>query len=66
MTNPKEPGGWGEMPDQPAGTRDRTFATREAFPRDVEEGSGRSIRPDRGDRVLSVRTPAPTTRADRS
>jgi hypothetical protein len=52
MTNPKEAGGWGrEVPDQPAGTKDRTFGTREALPRDVDEGFGRHVKPDRGEPV---------------
>ena len=45
MTNPKEPGGWQnagqDIPDQPKGTPDRTFGSRQAFPRDVDEGLGR-------------------------
>jgi hypothetical protein len=49
MTNPKEPGGWGrDVPGQPAGGKDRTFGSREAFPRDVDEEFGRNPRGGRG------------------
>lgn len=45
MNNPKEPGGWGrEIPGQPAGVKDRTFGSRAAFPRDVDDEFGRHAR----------------------
>jgi hypothetical protein len=48
MNNPKEPGGWGrDNSGQPAGVKDRTFGSREAFPRDVDEGFGRNTRSGR-------------------
>jgi hypothetical protein len=55
MTNPKEPGGWqdaGTVPDQPKGTKDRTFGSREAFPRDVDEGMGRHPKPETDGRTI--------------
>jgi hypothetical protein len=55
MMNPKEPGGWGRVTsDQPAGTKDRTFDAREAFPRDVDEGFGRHVRVDRSGSVHRI------------
>jgi hypothetical protein len=66
MTNPKEAGGWGrEVSGQPVGTKDRTFGTREAFPRDVDEGFGRHARPDRGAPVKPSRQVGPKA-ADQS
>ena len=41
--NPSKPDAR-EVPEQPAGTKDRTFDNREAFPRDVDEGQGRHPR----------------------
>jgi hypothetical protein len=33
-----------QVPEQPAGTPDRTFGDREAYPRDTEEDFGRKPR----------------------